>query len=170
MRKLLSDGKIAKPSFFIKVNKILALVLAASLVYFCYIFFFTAKKDAAAVFESARVSESASRDKADEGALEIPRIGDLASYSKAVQGRSLFQSPVMEPVSVQKSSGKDLSKKLNLVGILEGDEPQAIIEDMELNKTHYVYKGQAFNGSKVKDIQKGKVILDCDGQEIVLVL
>ncbi len=59
---------------------------------------------------------------------------------------------------------------LNLLGIVSGDNPQAIIEDKKSQKTYFLKKGDFLGDFELKDIQKGKVILDLSGQQFELSL
>lgn len=61
---------------------------------------------------------------------------------------------------------EDLAKELNLLGIIEGDDAQAIIEDKKSQETFFVYKGDTFEGFKVHNIKGSRVILDYKGEKI----
>ena len=58
----------------------------------------------------------------------------------------------------------ELTKEINLVGIISGDDPQAIIEDRRTQKTYYVSKGQFIGDYKVEDIREGRIILEFQGK------
>ncbi len=60
----------------------------------------------------------------------------------------------------------ELTKNLKLVGISWGDDPDAIIENPELDKTYFVRKGYMIDKIKVYDVQKDKVILRYKGEEV----
>lgn len=92
-------------------------------------------------------------------------------YLKGVQGRQIFSSA--ETTQAKATVGEidsDLIKDISLVGIISGDNPQAIIEDKKSQKTYYVNKGQFLNGFQVEDIQSGKIILNRQGQRFELYL
>ena len=63
-----------------------------------------------------------------------------------------------------------MSEQVGLVGIVAGDNPQAIIEDKKAQKTYYLNKGQSFNGYVVEEILENKVVLDYEGKKISLFL
>jgi type II secretory pathway component PulC len=92
-------------------------------------------------------------------------------YSEGIRNRRIFVSesaPVEEKtVSV---ADADLIKDLNLLGIVSGENPQAVIEDKKTKKTYYVNKGQFINELMIEDIQEGKVILNYKGQRFELYL
>jgi hypothetical protein len=50
-------------------------------------------------------------------------------------------------------------KEISLVGIILGEDPQAIIEDKRTQKIFYVKKGQFIEEFKLEDIEFGKAIL-----------
>ncbi len=63
---------------------------------------------------------------------------------------------------------KDFVKELNLLGIVEGNRVQAVVEDKETNKTFFLYEGDSLGELKVYNIKKSKVILDYKGDKIEL--
>ena len=81
----------------------------------------------------------------------------------------LFSSPFTEE-KLSKEPEVDISKKFSLVGIIAGENPQAIVEDKEAQKTYYLYKGQGFGEVTVEDVGEGRVVLNYKGREIILVL
>ncbi len=93
-------------------------------------------------------------------------------YSAAVKNRQLFGG-----VSSQNTEGaapvmlgNELIKDINLIGIVSGDNPQAVIEDKRTQKTYYVSKNQFISQFQVEDIQEGKIILISNGQKFELYL
>ncbi len=62
----------------------------------------------------------------------------------------------------------NLIKDINLVGIISGADPQAIVENKKINKTYYLRKGQFIEGIQIEDIQEGKIILNFKGQKYEL--
>lgn len=95
----------------------------------------------------------------------------LELYLKAVRGRDIF---VKQPLRSQEAApgiiAADLIKDMNLVGILSGVDPQAIIEDKKSQKTYYLRKGQLIGELKIEDIQEGKVIISHNGEKYELSL
>jgi type II secretory pathway component PulC len=92
-------------------------------------------------------------------------------YLEGTKGRHLFGNPQGQalggPVAV---AGADLIKDISLVGIVSGENPQAIIEDKKAQKTYYVSKGQLFGDVQVEDIREGKIIVSYQGQRYELYL
>jgi hypothetical protein len=96
-------------------------------------------------------------------------LKDYSAYSQTIGSKKLFFSEIVSAVAdVGQSSA--LSDRFSLVGIITGDNPQAVIEDKKAGKTYYLYKGASFDGTIVEDIGSGRVILDCKGERISLVL
>ncbi|MBU3910954.1 MAG: hypothetical protein KKD90_00025 [Candidatus Omnitrophica bacterium] len=63
---------------------------------------------------------------------------------------------------------KSLAVDLNLLGIITGDEKQAIIEDRKEGKAYFLYPGDNLEGFEVISITDTGVILDRDGEKIEL--
>jgi len=95
----------------------------------------------------------------------------LEEYLKGVSGRQIFSNlPSAGGAGPVSGVAADLVKDINLVGVIAGDNPQAIIEDKKAQKTYYVTKGQFFGEFQVEDIQEGKIILNYRGQRFELYL
>lgn len=98
------------------------------------------------------------------------RTEDFSEYSGHISARKIFGPP---PAQVTQETGKpaeEIFGNLNLVGIIAGAEPQAIIEDKKSQKTHYLNKGQSFDGITVEEISEDKVKLNSGGRRTTLVL
>lgn len=65
-------------------------------------------------------------------------------------------------------SKEGVVKNLNILGIVAGDNNQAIIEDKQSKKTYFLYKGDSFGEFKVLDIKDSGVILEHKGERIEL--
>ncbi|MEI8350498.1 MAG: hypothetical protein WCI77_10155 [Candidatus Omnitrophota bacterium] len=99
-------------------------------------------------------------------------VRPLEYYSKVISGRQIFNVPAAkeEIAEVASSANMDFIKNISLVGIIAGDNPQAIVEDKNTQKTHYVSKGQFVGACKIEEIQEGKIIVSCGGQKYELYL
>ena len=101
-------------------------------------------------------------------------IDSLASAAS----RPLFQqerSPeVSEPRAtprVMTEQAKTLATRLSLIGVVDGDPVQAIIEDSQTQKTYFVTVGQpVVEGLQVVEIRPNRVILELNGERIELAL
>ncbi len=88
-------------------------------------------------------------------------------YSNLIKTRDIFSRP--EGKSELIDGGSQLEKKFRLVGIVLDGDPEAIVEDLQTRKTLFLHEGDFLKGSKVQQIQEGKIILLVDDQEIELV-
>ncbi|MDD5731146.1 MAG: type II secretion system protein N [Candidatus Omnitrophica bacterium] len=106
-----------------------------------------------------------------EAEKQKPEIRPLESYTQGIENRRIFGSAQGD--YSQKTGDKinpDLIKDINLIGIISGDNPQAIIENKAAQKTYYVNKGQFIGEFLVEDIKEGKVILNYNGRRFELYL
>jgi hypothetical protein len=116
-------------------------------------------------FKSAIVVE-------EEKVEPLPTLKPYDSYHQGVQGQELFAALTSTEVMVApaKDVNLDLIKDLSLVGVLSGENPEAIIQNKKDQKTFYVAKNGFFGEFQVEDIQEGKVILGYHGQKYELFL
>ena len=90
-------------------------------------------------------------------------------YNDIIAKHQLFKIIGGLETKAQKTSpgaplAAELLRNYSLIGIVGGEDPQAIIEDKNAKQTYYLKKGQPLGEYKVRDIQEGKVILENDGQ------
>ncbi len=92
-------------------------------------------------------------------------------YLEGVKNRQIFSgSSGTDSGKAPAAVSSDLIKDMSLIGIVSGDNPQAVIEDKKSQKTYYVTKGQFIGEFKVEDIEDGKIILNYNGQKFELYL
>lgn len=90
-------------------------------------------------------------------------------YQKLLLQKDIFAAPVKEREKTALPEGptlRELVQGLSLVGVIPGDEPQAIIEDKKNQQTLFLKKGDQIDGIEIREIQSGRVILGY-GQETV---
>ncbi len=91
------------------------------------------------------------------------------AYLEASQGRQLFGSGPAQEIGAPTIKGEAESiKDISLVGIISGENPQAIISDNKTQQTYYLSKGQFVGEFQVEEIQEGKIILNSKGQRYEL--
>ncbi|MCQ9207476.1 MAG: hypothetical protein NG740_06335 [Omnitrophica bacterium] len=168
-KKILLENKALRPLFSDSVNKIFVFVLIGLVAYLAYNLLFP-PIDLDSIIGESRPAQDPARAVKVEGAGVSPRIEDYAVYAKMLRNRKLFSAPVVEKENLAREPEIDISGRFNLVGIIAGDDPQAIIEDKEAKKTHYLYAGQSFSGVTVREVTEGKVVLEYNGKEIMLIL
>ncbi len=93
-----------------------------------------------------------------------------AYYSNKISGRNIFTANAYTETDGLSGTGEPADDSIGLVGIIPGNDPQAIIEDKKSQQTYYLKKGQAVNGITVEDIDGGRVSLDCRGKKMTLLL
>jgi type II secretory pathway component PulC len=90
-------------------------------------------------------------------------------YLEGLKRRQIFATSSIQGAGISTVASQAGSiKDMNLVGIISGENPQAIIEDKKTQKTYYVAKGQFIGDFQVEDIQEGKIILNAQGQRFEL--
>ncbi len=99
--------------------------------------------------------------------------GDVKPYEFYLEGignRRIFTSPAKQETYKEPLKGvsQDLLRDITLLGIVSGENPQAIIEDKLAQKTYYLNKGQFIGEFQVTDIREGKITLDFNGQAFEL--
>lgn len=97
-------------------------------------------------------------------AVDIQRVETVPSP----QPQAVIEEKKEESAAVKKISKSEIAGNLNLLGIITGDNNQAIIEDKTLKKTFFVYKGDLLGELKVYDIKESVVILEYEGEKVEL--
>jgi type II secretory pathway component PulC len=147
-------------------RKIIFISVLVSLIYLVFVFIYPLvalnKIDLPVVRETEKVEIS------EAGKKEAK---PYEYYLNGMQARPLFgnasgQQGETEALAIatEASSIKDI----NLVGVIMGDSPQAVIEDKKAQKTYYLIQGQFIGDFQVEEIMSGKVILNYHGQKFEL--
>ena len=158
------NALIKYPNFF-NPNKLLMVAFALACLYLLVSFVYpliNPPKVNLPKVESLRVVEPNTQAKED--------IKPYEYYAEAAKNRQIFSGVAQSSEKPAGAVNVDLTKDINLLGIISGDNPQAIIEDVKTKKTYYLSKGQFINDIQVEDIQEGKIILNYNGQSFELYL
>ncbi|MDP2904946.1 MAG: hypothetical protein Q8O22_01415 [Candidatus Omnitrophota bacterium] len=93
-------------------------------------------------------------------------------YLDGVSGRQIFAGvgSFVAAALPQAAAGVNVADDISLVGIVSGENPQAIVEDKKNQKTYYLSRGQLIGDLRVDDIKEGKIIVDRKGQKFELYL
>lgn len=95
-------------------------------------------------------------------------------YSNKIAGKNIFGGGSYIQTESQMSETEPSTELsgggLGLVGIIPGDNPQAIVEDKKSQKTYYLAKGQSINGITAEEINEDKVVLEYRGKRVTLFL
>lgn len=163
--------RLFEPDAFKALNKYLVVLTAIFGVYLVVDMLFV-RPDKGAVLQIAEepAAPGGAVPKAVKG--DAPRVRDYSFYSSEISNKNIFGPAPGEdglPQTVV-AAPEEVAGALGLVGIIAGDNPQAVIEDKKAQKTYYLVKGESFNGLTVEEISEGKVVLDYQGKKIALLL
>ena len=93
----------------------------------------------------------------------------LGDYLGDVRRRDLFRRSAAVGGGAAGYLFSNIAKELSLSGIYLGQVPEAMIEDKAAKHTYFLTKGDSVRGDKVKSIQKDRVVLENNGQEVELI-
>ncbi|MFA4982288.1 MAG: type II secretion system protein N [Candidatus Omnitrophota bacterium] len=161
-------NKMFDPDRLKTLNKYL--VIAASLLavyFFIELIFIRPYKDLETVI-SAAARVPSKPPKAEKDITSEQK--DYSYYSGDISRKKIFTASSGDATAPKIGVSSDALNDLGLVGIIPGDDPQAIIEDKKNQKTYYLNKGQSFDNFTVEEITESKVVLDQDGRKIALFL
>jgi len=149
---------------FHAVKMALIAVFLISCVYFIYCLV------SPNIYKQNQALQVSSNDRDFEHETEL--AGDtkpVELYLSNIEGKQIFNNIVSEESAQQDGVLQaDTGKDMNLLGIISGDNPQAIIEDKNTQKTYYLNKGQNIREFTLEEIKEGRVILNYKGQKLEL--
>jgi type II secretory pathway component PulC len=160
-----------KYASWLDTRKISAVVLFISCVYFLSVFRYTPQ---ASGVKSAKSSELTHE--ALNATIEAPVNAQNQDLKPQIsEPIALFgfihapqaQSPTQQE-ELSTAVAEDFASQMNLIGIISGENPQAILEDKKTQKTYYVTKGQIIGSAQIEDIQENKIILSSQGKKFEL--
>ena len=110
-----------------------------------------------------------------EGKEVSSNLQPYSFYAQSIGGWPLFglrerSAPKSPEIQRPAVTLNELMANLNLMGIIGGKEPQAIIWDRKSKRTYYLKEGQFLDEIMIQDIKKGKVILKYKDETTELVL
>ncbi len=117
-------------------------------------------------------------DKDEETAIPVKKIGQLPDFnyfSKEIGRKKLFKgsSTQQESIPGQESSGVTAgitTPVFQLLGVVAGAKPQAIIQNNRTQKTYFLYKGQIQDNLKLDDVSGNKAKINYEGETLELFL
>lgn len=147
---------IQKYRSFIYIRNILWILFGASFIYLAVSFIYP--RVGLKNIKLPRIAEEKFTDSKE--APEI-KMKPYEFYLEGIRNRQIFGSAASQGRDESVSGvNADSIKDINLVGIISGENPQAVIEDKKTQKTYYLNKGQFIGEFQVEDIQEGKIILN----------
>jgi hypothetical protein len=97
----------------------------------------------------------------------------LADYKKVIESKPVFALPASraeQRPAIETLTERDILKEFKLVGIMPGDPPQAIIEDIKNKQTLFLKEGEKIDSIQVRQILAGRVMLGYNEEIITLSL
>lgn len=160
---------VFEPHILKMFDKYMVVVVGLLMLYlFANIFFVSPSRKAALII--SRMSIPAVSAPLTKIAAPIETKG-YAYYYNRISGKRIFTGSYTSSAQEgMESSGEPSSDDIGLLGIIKGNNPQAIIEDKKSQKTYYLIKGQSANGIIIEDISEDKVMLDYKGKRMTLFL
>ena len=150
-----------------RIRMSLIFVIAICLVYLCFSFY-GRKETKLEMYVPQPVSNTNVNVTRPDDKLAVK---PYSYYSEDIGKKELFGSSVSQAESQQgQASFVQASGDFNLIGIVWGDNPQAIIEDNKNQKTYFLNKGSFIGDYQVQEIEQGRVRLDLKGQKLDLFL
>lgn len=157
---------IPKYLSLLNIQKIMLVVFVASFIYLIFSFFYPFFG-----LREIKLSQITQQRKLEPKIEPEPEVKPYEFYLEGIKDRQIFGSVSGQEIERPASAvSADLIKDINLVGIISGENPQAIIEDKKTQKTYYLNKDQFISEFQVEEIQEGKVILNYKGQRFELFL
>jgi len=119
------------------------------------------------IFKKKPLLEPLAMDTQQVNAVQAPQPQPI-TREKTGEDSVTDQASLDKDIKVKKISREEVLGNLNLLGIITGDNNQAIIEDRALKKTFFLYKGDSLGELKIYDIKDSGVILEYKGEKIEL--
>ena len=174
LRLIRGDGKQAplrfsgpsaklKPALSVKNLLILLVFLASLYLLASFLYpFLTPKKLNLALFSEKSVDFELGKNTQPVNPEISSQIAPKRDVFKPLSGGGAEDAPVVV------AAAEEILRNFALMGIIFGDNPQAIIEDKKNQSTYYLAKGQFIGQYKVSDIQQGKVTLELNNKKYEL--
>jgi len=163
LKKSILDARALKA--FNKYAVIIAALIAGYLI--LDIILVSPSRKAASLFAKVSIPEPAITPEAKAMPVETK---SYSYYSNKISGRNIFSGSSYAQTLSQMSETEPSGGNLALVGIIPGNNPQAIIEDKKNQKTYYLVKGQSISEITLEDISEDKVVLEYKGKSMTLFL
>lgn len=148
------------------INRVLLIMFILVILYFIYDYFFV---------PSVKIEQVLAEKIAAEEILKIEPVRQPYSYyEKEIAGKNLFKQLTRELSEEEiEEEGIDMEEVVSnysLLGIVSGDNPQAIIQDGQMNKTVFLSVGDNLGSITLTEIleSEGRVTLSYKGREFDL--
>lgn len=157
------DG--GKTNVFMLLNRVLIVVILLALIYvvLSYVYPYKGK---------AIISKEDELNISSEGVGEsLEQMQPATHYIDILSKRQMFKMfEVPKPKSAEPQKPKITLQQMlggyTFIGILFGDNPQAVVEDKKTGQSFYLTAGQYLGEIKIDNIEKGKVSVSYDDQKM----
>ena len=148
------------------VNRILLVVVVSALIYLVLSFIFPYRS---ATKIPARVSLKEEMDRETEEQKKSP----ITHYTNVLSRRQMFKMyelprPKTKEPAKPRVTLQQLLGGYTFVGIIFGDNPQAIVEQKKTGQSYYLVAGQFLGEIKIEKIEKGKITVSY-GEEVLAI-
>jgi hypothetical protein len=145
------------------VNKTLAAILAVLVILILYSSAFGRRSVSGIVNGFSKIKYQAVPRRSPES------LKPLGVYTEQVRKRDIFKpAPSRQEIVTAGSALQAMVKDLRLVGIYQGADSEAIVEDRSTKKIYYLNKASQINGMTVNKILEDRVVLKYGGDEAEL--
>ncbi|MDP8266523.1 MAG: hypothetical protein P9M07_06210 [Candidatus Aceula meridiana] len=146
-------------NFLGPINRLMLIVVAGLLGYLCYELFYESKAE-----ES--ILETAASQPAQPVTVIALEEKPLSYYENQIKKRDIFERPKQGVVAT--AADNALSKNFRLVGIVLGETPEAIVEDVLGKRTLFLHVGDKVEEAEIILIEEGKVTFFYQEEEFEL--
>ncbi len=104
------------------------------------------------------------KDFSERESFGIAKLKPIEEIQKLFSSHALFSKPRKE----EAPKGPTLEQMLqpySLAGIVQGESPEALIQNKTTGRTNFVQTGQSFDQFKVIQIKNHSIIVERDGQQ-----
>lgn len=153
-------------------NKLLLILLLGLAVYVALDFFILDKKNK----PQDALSTGSGVDEGTQGQSVIETVTDVkpfSNYQSEFERRNIFQYPWEKTDVSQPGQNNlplvDLTSVIKISGIIVGDSPQVIVEDMKTHQTLFLSPGDSVQSAKVEEIKADRVIFNYNGNKVEMI-
>ena len=91
-------------------------------------------------------------------------VEELSAYTSPLKTHALFYIPeIRQAVVSQGPSVDQVLKQYRVIGIVQGAQPAAVIQDVPTKASHLVQPGENFDKIRLVEVDKSAIIVDYNG-------
>jgi len=146
-------------NFLAPINSLMLIIAVGLLGYLFYELFYEDKSE-------EKVLEVVAVQPEQPAVLVLPEEAPFSYYENQIKKRDIFERSEKGVVAVAADSA--LSKNFRLVGIVLGETPEAIVEDLPGKRTLFLHVGDSVEEAEIIRIEEGKVVFFYQDEEFEL--